>query len=127
VVAVPPPDPLERLCGQVGRLGPGVGDAGAAEGEQFSSPRAQRLEQGLRFGQGGGGDGVFEAGPLALERGGVAGGEELAEVFLDAPRDGEFDVLLEDLGEAGALPDGEPVVGAGEQLPVRPGGESPRV
>ena len=65
---------------------------------------------------------MFEAGPLALERGGVAGGEELAEVFLDAPRDGEFDVLLEDLGEAGALPDGEPVVGAGEQLPIRPGG-----
>jgi hypothetical protein len=70
----------------------------------------------------GGLDGVLEPGQFALEGGRGAGGEQLAYMLLDAPRDGQLDVLPEDLGEPFPLPQGQPVPGAGEQLAVLPRG-----
>lgn len=96
MVAVAPAGSLERLRGEVRGLGAGVGEPGSADGEQLASPGGEGLEQRDGFGEAGGLDGLLEGSP-ALEGGGVAGGEQLPDVFLDAPRDGELDVLVEDL------------------------------
>ncbi len=70
----------------------------------------------------GGPYGPLQVCPGPLERGGVASGHQLADVFLDAPRDGQLEILVQDGLQAGALTHGEPVAGAGEQLAVAPRG-----
>jgi len=66
-------------------LGSGVGDAELKEHQDVRPPRLDRGREPRRLRHLGGGAGAVEGPEPGADVGGVAGGEQLAQQFLDAP------------------------------------------
>jgi len=117
--AICPASLIMRLVG----FGAGVGVPGEEEAEDLGPPGIKGVCEPGGLGQLGGEDGLVEAEGLSAAVP-VAGGEQHAEPFLDAPGGADLAgrvVGCECCGQPGQRPVAELVAGAQQQRSVRPG------